>query len=173
MILTGKEITKEVQSGKIQITPFHSDFINPNSYDFRLGGKILTYDSYELDTKKDNSVSEHIIPTDGMILQPGKIYLGHTVETIGSNFFVPIIRAKSSIARLGLFVHITADLIDIGFIGQFTLQLNPVQPIRLYPDIRIGQVTFWQVSGQITLYDGKYQNAVGPKRSKNYVDFEK
>ena len=172
MILTGSEIVKQWNAGRIRITPFHQDQVNPNSYDFRLGSKLKTYADEELDPKRYNSVIEHVIPSEGIVLRPGKIYLGHTVETMGSDHYVPIIRAKSSIARLGLFIHVTADLIDIGSYNQWTLQLNPVQPIKLYPNMLIGQVTFWVVKGEIDLYAGKYQGSTGPMESQSYRDFE-
>lgn len=173
MILTGKEIFREWEEGKIDIQPFSLAQLNPNSYDFRLGTLIKTYTNYLLDPKMSNPVSEFSIPDDGLVLQPGRIYLGHTLEIIGSDHFVPIIRAKSSTARLGLFIHVTADLIDIGSHGQCTLQLNPVQPVRVYPKMLIGQVTFWTVMGEITLYDGKYQGSTGPIESKIHLDFDK
>jgi len=107
----------------------------------------------------------------GIILYPNKLYLGHTVEKIGSNKYVPVIRGKSSTGRLGLFVHITADLIDIGYIGRFTLMLHAVQPIRVLPGMKIGQVTFWKVFGSIKLYEGKYQGSTEPVASQVYKDF--
>lgn len=91
---------------------------------------------------------------------------------MGSDTFVPIIRARSSIARLGLFIHVTADLIDIGSINQWTLQLHAVQPIRIYAGMLIGQVTFWCVKGDIILYHGKYQGSRGPQESKSFLDFQ-
>lgn len=111
------------------------------------------------------------IPTEGYILEPEILYLGHTEEMMGSNWYVPIIRGRSSIGRIGLFIHITADLIDIGSINQWTLQLHCVQPIRIYAGMLIGQVTFWHVDGEITLYQGKYQGSRGPMASQIHKDF--
>ncbi len=173
MILTGPEIRKEWEAGRIDIRPFNADQLNPNSYDFRLGSTIKTYNEYILDPRHSNSVTQATIPEDGLVLWPGKIYLGHTAEIMGSDYYVPIIRAKSSTARLGLFIHVTADLIDIGSHNQWTLQMNPVQPIRLYPNMLIGQVTFWSVQGTIELYKGKYQGSLGPVESLIHLDFER
>ena len=173
MILTGQRILKEWRAGRIKISPFKPDQINPNSYDFRLGAVLKIYEKYFLDPRQHNKTRQIKIPESGLVIMPGRIYLGHTVEIMGSDVFVPIIRAKSSIARLGLFVHVTADLIDIGSHNQWTLQLNPVQPIRLFPNMLIGQVTFWKVLGEITLYKGKYQGSMGPYESLSYKDKEK
>jgi dCTP deaminase len=171
MILTGREIEKQVGAGRIHIQPFEPEQVRPNSYDFRLGGRIVCYRNYELDARRDNPTVEIEIPDEGLELTPGRIYLAHTEEIMGSDTFVPTIRAKSSTARLGLFVHVTADLIDIGSINQWTLQLVPVQPIRVYPRMLIGQVTFWTVEGDIELYTGKYQHSRGPQPSKSWMDF--
>src|SRR5258706_5157738 len=171
MILTGPKIVEEWEAGKIDIRPLDRSQVNPNSYDFRLGPVIKTYTNYLLDPKFPNHITETFIPKDGLVLLPGRIYLGHTVEIMGSDYYVPIIRGKSSTARLGLFVHVTADLIDIGSHNQWTLQMNPVQPIKIYPNMRIGQVTFWRVQGEIVLYTGKYQGPIGPMESLIHLDF--
>lgn len=173
MILTGPKIEAEVKNGNITITPFSHDQINPNSYDFRIGSKLLVYKDKILDTRNDNETMEIDIPSGGYVLQPDKLYLGHTIEVVGSNKFVPIVRGKSSTGRVGLFIHITADLIDIGYIGQYTLMLHAVQPVRIYPNMRIGQVTFWKTLGEIVLYDGKYQKGNGPQSSQVFRDFGK
>lgn len=171
MILTGPKIKEGVENGKITISPFDEKQLNPNSYDFRIGEKVLVYKKNILDTKKPNETEELIIPEDGLILQSDKIYLGHTIEKVGSTAYVPIVRGKSSTGRVGLFVHITADLIDIGYIGQYTLMMHAVQPVKIYPNMKIGQVTFWRVFGDIVLYDGKYQDGNGPQASEVYKDF--
>lgn len=171
MILTGSQILKEVEANRITITPFTPDNINPNSYDFHLGDIIKKYKNYVLDCKSENSTIEIPFPKDGIILDPGWIYLGHTLEIMGSNYFVPIIRGRSSTARLGLFVHVTADIIDIGSHNQWTLQLHAVQPVRIYPGMKIGQVTFWRPEGEIELYTGKYQGSMGPWGSQIHKDF--
>jgi dCTP deaminase len=172
MILTGNEILRQVRLGRIQISPFDERRINPNSYNFRLGNILKVYRERVLDVRKRNEVEELKLSGEGLILQPDKIYLGHTVEVMGSDFFVPIIRARSSIARLGLFIHVTADLIDIGSHNQWTLQLHAVQPVRVVPGLEVGQVTFWTVEGNVELYHGKYQGSRGPQESLIYKDWE-
>ncbi|OJH35969.1 dCTP deaminase [Cystobacter ferrugineus] len=172
MILTGPKIQQEVLSGTIRISPFCEEQVNPNSYDFRLGDTLKVYKKHVLDTKKLNETTTLHIPPEGIELRPDTLYLGHTMESVGSDKFVPVLRGKSSTGRIGLFVHITADLIDIGSYGQFTLMLHAVQPVRIYPRMRIGQVTFWTVLGDITLYQGKYQGSNGPRESEVYRDFD-
>lgn len=172
MILTGSEIARQRELGQIVLDPFDPARVNPNSYDFALGPQLKVYADTELDVRRENRAETVDIPADGYLLQPDRIYLGHTVEVIGSTGFVPIIRARSGIARLGLFVHVTSDLIDIGSISQLTLQLHAIQPVRVYPGLVIGQVTFWSVLGDITPYRGRYQGTRGPQESLIHLDFE-
>jgi dCTP deaminase len=171
MILTGKEIARQRELGDIVLDPFDPERINPNSYNFALGSTLKMYVDAELDVRRENRAVTVEIPADGYVLQPDRIYLGHTEEVIGSTAFVPIIRARSGIARLGLFVHVTADLIDIGSVNQLTLQLHAVQPVRVYPGLVIGQVTFWSVLGDIDPYQGRYQGSRGPQESLIHLDF--
>ena len=144
------------------IDPFVEDHVGPNSYDFRLGQRCILYKDYILDASQPNETERIEIPPDGMLLSPGRIYLVNTLERMGSTVFVPIIRGRSSTGRLGLFINITADLIDLGSINQWTLQLSPVLPVRVYPGMRIGQVTFWTVQGSPILYSGKYSGLPSP-----------
>ncbi|MBR6810838.1 dCTP deaminase [Candidatus Saccharibacteria bacterium] len=172
MILTGSKIAECHKDGIIVIEPFDPDSITTDSYDFHLGNILLCYKNHTLDARQDNETEEIQIPEDGIVLEPGKIYLGSTLERIGSKEYVPIIRGKSSTGRLGLFVHITADLIDIGSINQYTLMMNATQPVKIYPGMPIGQVTFWVPYGNIDkLYDGKYNGLEGPQASQSFRDF--
>ena len=170
MILTGLEIHRAHKVGDIIIEPFRSQQVGPNAYDFRLGDRCRTYNSRVLDAAKQNCTTLAIIPRAGLLLKPNTIYLVNTEETMGSIRYVPIIRGRSSVGRLGLFIDITADLIDLGSINQWTLQLHCVQPLRIYPGMLIGQVTFWKTFGRRTLYNGKYQNIESPVASLSYRD---
>lgn len=146
MILTGPEIVAQLGKGRIRIDPFSPDQVNPNSYNFRLGDEIEVYESETLDARQANATKRIAIPDDGLLLTPDKIYLAPTAETIGSDHYAPIIHSRSSVARMGLFVHITADLIDIGTYDRWILQLHAVQPLRIYRGMPIGQVTFWRTT---------------------------
>lgn len=172
MILSGEAIKAAVASGDIYIDPFNEAQIGPNSYDFRLGSRCKIYNQEILDVAKKNDVVEFSIPQSGLVLMPGRIYLVNTFETMGSIRYVPIIRGRSSTGRLGLFINVTADLIDLGSINQWTLQLAPILPIRVFPQMLIGQVTFWSTQGQPTLYSGKYNKHQSPVESLSYLDFQ-
>lgn len=143
MILTGREIQKEIESGNITITPFNFDDVETNSYDFHLDNELRVYKDDILDSKKKNKTEQLIIPEDGLLLSPDKIYLARTKEVIGSSMYMPIIRGRSSTGRLGIFINITCDLVDVGQIKQIPLQLHVVTPVKIYPNMKVGQVTFW------------------------------
>ncbi|MFE0192482.1 dCTP deaminase [Streptomyces sp. NPDC058989] len=170
MILTGPEITAAAADGRLRITPFDDAQVNPNSYNVRLGPTLLTYTAPLLDAHQPNPTHRIEIGTDGYILKPGQLYLGHTVEQVGSDTFVPLLFGRSSVGRLGLFVEITAPIGDIGFHGQWTLMLSPIRPLRVYAGMKIGQIMFFVAVGPVTPYSGKYQAASGPKPSAYWRD---
>ncbi|WP_371679605.1 dCTP deaminase [Streptomyces sp. NBC_01276] len=170
MILTGPEITGAAADGRIVISPFHAEQVNPNSYNVRLGDRLLTYTDEVIDAHRPNPTQEITIGEDGHVLEPGRLYLGHTMESVGSDLYVPLLFGRSSVGRLGLFVEITAPIGDIGFHGQWTLMLSPVQPLRVYPGMKIGQIMFFVSLGQVDLYDGKYQSSAGPQASRYWRD---
>jgi rifampicin phosphotransferase len=170
MILTGQEIALQWALGRIVIDPFNADSINPNSYNFRLGDSLRCYDRHPLDPRKLNECSEIAIGEEGYVLQPDKLYLAHTIERMGSDHYAPTFAARSSVARLGMFINLSASLGDIGFCGQWTLQLFAVHPVRVYAGMRIGQMMWWKPYGAIELYDGKYQGSRGAVATQIHRD---
>src|SRR5229473_8470726 len=109
MILTGPQIQSAVAEREIVIRPFRKRQLAPNSYDFRLGDRCCVYTSKTLDAAKENKTRTFTIPKHGLVLQPNHLYLVNTEETMGSAHYVPIIRGRSSVGRLGVFIDITAD----------------------------------------------------------------
>ena len=171
MILSGIKIEEEVREGRITILPYDKSNINPNSYNYTLGDYVKVYKNNVLDSKKKEETEIIEIPDEGLVLEVNKVYLGFTKEIIGSDHYVPIITGRSSTGRLGLFVQITSDLVDVGFKGNLTLQLHATQPVRIYKGMKIGQITFWKIYGDVDLYEGKYQGSVGPNESQVWRDF--
>ena len=170
MILTGPEIIAAAWDGRIGISPFSVDQVNPNSYNVRLGETLLTYSDEVIDAFRPNPTEKVTIDESGYVLEAGQLYLGHTVERVGSDVYVPLLFGRSSVGRLGLFVEITAPIGDIGFNGQWTLMLSPVRPLRVYPGMKIGQIMFFVSVGEIDLYAGKYQDSAGPQASRYWQD---
>ncbi|WP_432667429.1 dCTP deaminase [Wukongibacter baidiensis] len=172
MILSGREIKDRV--GKdIFIEPFSDDQLNPNSYNLRLHNELVVYEEEVLDMKKDNKAKKIIIPPEGLVLEPGKLYLGRTLEYTRTENYVPMLEGRSSIGRLGLYIHVTAGFGDVGFSGYWTLEIHCIQPIRIYPEVEICQIYYHTIQGEFEKYSsGKYQNNEGIQTSKLFKDFK-
>ena len=171
MILSGKEIKSRI-GDEIIIDPYNEKRINPNSYNLALHNELLVYKDSILDMKKSNRVEKIIIPSNGLVLEPNRLYLGRTVEHTETKNLVPMLEGRSSIGRLGLFVHITAGFGDVGFRGFWTLEIFCVQPIKIYPNVEICQVYYHTIEGEHENYsNGKYQNNKDIQPSLLYEDF--
>lgn len=194
-MLTGSEIYKQVKNGRIEITPFAKERINPNSYNLRLDDHLKIYEppipdevpdgsvysvddnwnykiwsspksiTYEtsgtayLDLHKQNETEDMWIDHDkGIILYPGKLYLGTTIERTHTDFYVPMLNGRSSVGRKGLTIHVTAGFGDIGFDGKWTLEMTVVHPLKIYYGDEICQISFFDIDGDnYYLYNGRYQ----------------
>jgi len=108
------------------------------------------------------------------VLKPGVLYLGRTKEFTVTKNLVPMLEGRSSIGRLGLYVHVTAGFGDTGFAGYWTLEIQCIQPIRIYPDVQICQIFYHTVEGKVVEYkSGKYQHNTGVQTSRLWMDFKK
>jgi len=171
MILSGNEIKNELNKNII-IKPFNENQLNPNSYNLKLADALIFYETNLLDMKKKNSYKKIKIPEEGLILEPGKLYLGRTREYTETLNYVPMLEGRSSVGRLGLFIHVTAGFGDVGFKGYWTLEIFCVQPIRIYPEIEICQIYYHTIKGKYKNYESnKYQNSKDIKPSMLYKDF--
>ncbi len=129
MILSGQEI--KAQLGKnIIIEPFDESRLNPNSYNLTLHDELLVYEEVVLDMRRPNRTRRIKIPPEGLVLTPNQLYLGRTVERTETYNLVPMIEGRSSVGRLGLFVHVTAGF---GAIGRW----------RCLPSSRCGFMRAW------------------------------
>lgn len=173
MILSGLEINKRL-GNELIIEPYNEKYLNPNSYNLRLHNELLVYEDDVLDMKKPNNTRSIIIPQEGLLLEPGVLYLGRTLEYTKTDRYVPMLEGRSSIGRLGLFIHVTAGFGDVGFCGYWTLEIHCIQPIIIYPEVEICQIYYHTLEGEYEKYkSGKYQNNKGIQPSMLYKDFEK
>ena len=172
MLFSGNRIKWMVETDKLVIEPFNQDQINPNSYNVRLHEKLLVYTDKVLDARKDNPTKEIIIPPAGLVLSPGELYLGRTVEYTETPNVVPMLEGRSSLARLGIQVHITAGFGDRGFKGHWTLEILAAKPVLIYPNMEIAQLSYQDVDQDGPIYRGKYNNSAGsePEASKLHQD---
>jgi dCTP deaminase len=157
MVLSGHEIERQLGTNII-IDPFNAARLNPNSYNLTLHDELMVYEEVVLDMRKANRVRRLSIPPEGLTLQPNQLYLGRTVERTETHNLVPMIEGRSSIGRLGLFVHVTAGFGDVGFCGYWTLEMFAVQPVRIYAGVAICQIFYHDIHGSFTEYQSdKYQ----------------
>ena len=173
MILSGREIVRHM-GREIVIEPFDPKRVNPNSYNLSLANELLVYDETVLDMKKPNTAHRIEIPEEGLLLEPNRLYLGRTNEYTKTDRYVPMLEGRSSVGRLGLFIHVTAGFGDVGFAGYWTLEMFCIHPIVIYPNVEICQIYYHTIQGEYTKYDsGKYQNNTGVQPSMLYKDFLK
>ena len=198
-ILTDQAIQAAIELGRIRITPWNPAQVNPCSYDLTLGEEVAVYEDWVentpyqagdgqffeakshhraiLDVKKEPITKKYIIGKEGWVLRPGIGYLMHTAERIWTDSYVPIIDGKSSIGRLFIQIHATAGFGDVGYDGQYTLEVIVQHPVRVYAGMRIGQIRFHTLEGQVEKpYDvvGNYKNeaALGAVGSKAWRQFK-
>jgi len=167
--LSGTEIKRQWELKNIVIDPFEIDLINPNSYNYRLSPVIKRLTNSVIDLKGEDTYEEITIGHDGLTLLPHECYLGCTLEVFGSDKFASLITGRSSVGRKFITNHITAGLIDIGFVGQVTLEITVIKPTIVYPEIPFGQIFWFSVMGQPELYSGKYNHQSGPTTSRMHL----
>jgi len=172
MILSGKAIREKIGK-EITIEPFNEKAINPNSCNLTLHNELMVYENHILDMRTPNATKTIIIPEEGLVLEPGVLYLGRTREYTATENYVPMLEGRSSIGRLGLYVHVCAGFGDVGFKGFWTLEIHCIQPIRVYAGVGICQIYYHAIEGEYDPYNsGKYQNNTGIQPSLLYRDWE-
>ena len=162
MILSDRRILEEIEKETIKIQPYSREFLGTNSYDVHLGKHLATYKDKTLDAKKHNEIDHFEIPEEGFVLQPGELYLGVTEEYTETHVHVPFLEGKSSTGRLGIDIHATAGKGDVGFCGNWTLEISCKIPVRVYKGMPIGQLIYFPVDGEV---DVKYNSKKDAKYS--------
>lgn len=159
MILSDKRILEEIESGTIKIVPYNRACLGSNSYDVHLSKWLAKYRDEVLDAKKHNQIDYFEIPDEGFILQPHVFYLGATLEYTETLAHVPFLEGKSSTGRLGIDIHATAGKGDVGFCGNWTLEISVKQPVRVYKGMPIGQLIYFPVEGDVEIAYNKKNDA--------------
>jgi dCTP deaminase len=162
MILSDKRILEEIENETIRIVPFLRESLGTNSYDVHLGKSLAVYSDRELDARKHNTIIHFEIPEEGYVIQPGVLYLGVTEEYTETHTHVPFLEGKSSTGRLGIDIHATAGKGDVGFCGNWTLEISCKLPVRIYAGMPVGQLIYFPVDGEIEV---KYNNKANAKYS--------
>jgi dCTP deaminase len=159
MILSDKRILEEIEKGTIKITPYDRECLGSNSYDVHLGKYLATYKDKELDAKKHNEINHFEIPEEGFVLHPHELYLGVTLEYTETHAHIPFLEGKSSTGRLGIDIHATAGKGDVGFCGNWTLEISCKIPVRVYAGMPIGQLIYFPIEGEVLVSYDKKKNA--------------
>jgi dCTP deaminase len=170
MILTDKQILEEIENGNILIEPFDRKYLGSNSYDVHLGKYLAIYKEDLLDCKRHNKVDYIEIPDEGMILFPSRLYLGVTLEYTETHKQFPFLEGKSSIGRLGIDIHATAGKGDVGFSNYWTLEISVKQPVRVYHGMPIGQLIYFETSGDVLMPYNQKTSAKYTQRSEKPME---
>ena len=189
MRLCDRDIEAYIEAGKIQITPRPTpEMISGVSVDIRLGHKFRTFRAYaapfidlsgpreEVDLALNSVMSDEIVLTDdeAFFLHPGELALAITLESVTLPAdIVGWLDGRSSLARLGLMVHVTAHRIDPGWSGNIVLEFynSGRLPLALRPNMKIGALNFETMTGEAARpynkrLDAKYQQQTGAVASR-------
>ena len=187
MIFSDRTIKEAIAAGRVLIDPYDEAMVQPSSVDLRCDSYFRVFENHRyplIDPKAPQEDLTKLVEADAdepFILHPGEFVLGATLETIGlADDIVARLEGKSSLGRLGLLIHSTAGFIDPGFKGQVTLELSNVAnlPIAIYPGMKIGQISFYELSTPAENPYGsagagsKYQGQTGPTASRVHTEYE-
>jgi dCTP deaminase len=187
MVLSDRTIARLLADGRIEIDPYDESLLQPSSVDVRVDRffRVFHNNRYPyIDVREEQEDLTELVEVDGrpFILHPGEFVLGSTLERLRlPDDVVARLDGKSSLGRLGLLIHSTAGFIDPGWDGHVTLELSNVAnlPVTIYPGMKIGQISFVQLSEPAQAPYGtgglgsKYQGQQGPTPSRYWQNFQK
>ncbi|MFL6098850.1 MAG: dCTP deaminase [Actinomycetales bacterium] len=188
MLLSDRDIRAEIGSGRVVLTPYDEEMVQPSSIDVRLDRFFRTFSNHKypvIDPREEQAdLTELVEVTDdaSFILHPGEFVLGSSYEVVKlPDDLAARLEGKSSLGRLGLLTHSTAGFIDPGFDGHVTLELSNVAtlPITLWPGMKIGQLCFFRLSTPSEhpygseRYGSRYQGQRGPTASRSFQNFHR
>jgi len=193
MRLCDRDIEAWLDSGKLAITPRPPvERINGATVDVRLGNQFRTFSGHtaafidlsgpkhEVSAALDRVMSDEIVLPEGeaFFLHPGELALAVTLESVTiPDDLVGWLDGRSSLARLGLMVHVTAHRIDPGWQGRIVLEFynSGKLPLALRPGMLIGALSFEPLSGPAARpynrrENAKYRGQQGADGSRIYKD---
>ncbi len=188
MILSDRTIREALADGRVTIDPLDEGAIQPSSVDLRVDGLFRVFRNHTagvIDVRQDMENLTELVKVgedEVFMLHPGEFVLGSTLERVAvGGELVGRLDGKSSLGRLGLLIHSTAGFVDAGFDGHITLELSNVAslPITIYPGMRIGQISFLQMTTAAEHPYGsgaagsKYQGQRGPTPSRYFENFRR
>jgi dCTP deaminase len=186
VLLSDRDIRKELKDGRVGVEPFEEAMIQPSSVDVRLDKFFRVFENHKYSvidpSIEQPELTREVIAEDGehFILHPGEFVLASTYEVITlPDDIAGRLEGKSSLGRLGLLTHSTAGFIDPGFSGHITLELSNVAnlPVKLFPGMKIGQLCLIKLSSPAehpygsAIYASRYQGQRGPTPSRSFMNF--
>ncbi|HAX9722826.1 dCTP deaminase [Serratia marcescens] len=189
MRLCDRDIEAWLDSEKLVISPRPPlERINGATVDVRLGNQFRVFRGHtapfidlsgpkdEVSAALDRVMSDEIVLPEGeaFFLHPGELALAVTFESVTlPNDLVGWLDGRSSLARLGLMVHVTAHRIDPGWHGRIVLEFynSGKLPLALRPGMLIGALSFEPLSGPAarpynSRQDAKYHDQQGAVASR-------
>ena len=188
MLLSDRDIRAELDSGRVELAPYDPSMIQPSSVDVRLDRYFRVFENHRyphIDPAVEQPDLTRLVEPDAdepFILHPGEFVLASTYEVVTlPDDVAGRLEGKSSLGRLGLLTHSTAGFIDPGFSGHVTLELSNVAtlPIKLWPDMKIGQLCLFRLSSPAehpygsAIYGSRYQGQRGPTPSRSFQNFHR
>jgi dCTP deaminase len=188
VILSDRDIRSALEAGRIVIEPFSPDAVQPSSVDLHLDRRFRVFRNSRypfIDVRHDQPDLTELVEIEEeqpFILHPGEFVLGSTLERVSlPDDLVARLEGKSSLGRLGLLIHSTAGYVDPGWDGNLTLELSNVAnlPITLYYGMKIGQISFQQLSSTVDVAYGderigsKNRGQRDPTASLYHRDFDR
>lgn len=191
-VLVDFEIKKAILSKELQIVPIMDlkEQLGTTSIDIRLGttfelfsqnqyGIIDYTDDQSNKLKRSYSQRINLDFLQSITITPGQFLLAHSMEYIKlCDYICAELEGRSSFARLGIEIHMTAGFIDPGFEGVITLEIcnAGTLPVKLYPGMRIGQLRFLKNAMPEMKYSQrhhvKYKGLLEHHNSKQASDIE-
>ena len=186
-VLSDRDIAAALAAGRVKVEPYDAADLQPSSIDLHLDRSFRVFRNNRypyIDVRSpqpDLTELLSVADEEPFVLHPGEFVLGQTLEWVElPDDLVARLEGKSSLGRLGLLIHSTAGYVDPGWKGKLTLELSNVAklPIALYFGMKIGQISFFQMSSPVDRPYGsaglgsKYQGQSEPTASAYFEDFD-
>ena len=162
MLLSDRDIRKEIEGGRVVLEPWEPALLQPSSVDVRLDRYFRLFDNHRypyIDPAEEQPDLTRLVEVprgEPLILHPGEFVLGSVLEAVT-----------------------LPDDIAARVEGHVTLELSNVAtlPIKLWPGMKVGQLCFFRLSSAVErpygseAYGSHYQGQRGPTASRSWKNF--
>lgn len=189
MLLSDRDIHQAIADGRLGVSPYDPDMLQPASIDVRLDDRFLVFENHAypfIDPAQEQADLTREVRVekggDPFVLHPGEFVLASTYEEVRlGDDLAGRLEGKSSLGRLGLITHSTAGFIDPGFHGHITLELSNLTrvPLLLWPGMKIGQLALFAMTSSAehpygsAVRGSRYQGQRGPTASRSWQHFHR